>query len=108
MKKNLKQRVLEIAEFIFYNIILGVVGWLVISCTIKYQQAFTISNGGNKLYYLLLSVAPFMIYIWFLFKTDKRNKWNISYENINFISRVIVALTIIVLSNILGVAEIFV
>lgn len=108
MKKNLKQRALEIAEFIFYNIILGVAGWLVISCSIKYQQEFTISNGGNRLYYLLLSVAPFMIYVWLLFTTDKRNKWNISYENINFISRVIVALTIIVLSGIFGIAEIFV
>ncbi len=108
MKKNLKQRVLEIAEFIVYNIILGVVGWLVISCSIKYQQEFTISNEGNKLNYLLLSVAPFLIYVWFLFTTDKRNKWNISYENINFIYRVIIALTIIVLSGIFGIAEILV
>jgi hypothetical protein len=91
-----KIRFYEITQFIFHKIILGVIGWLVISWLMKYQQKS------------IINLAPFIIYIWFLFTSNKKSKWDVFDKNTNIIAIVITAVTILVLGFIIGSAKIFI
>lgn len=103
--KQTKSKALERIKFIFYNIIFGLIGWLVFS--------FMIQHKGN----FIFGFVPFLIYFWFLLVSNEKSKWDIFdynqksewaiFKNVNVLSKIIIAITILILVFTIGNAQVF-
>lgn len=109
MKEKEQSKMKKLFQFILYNIILGVFGWIVISYVVSCEGNPNYTNGEVWLY-LFIVVIITSAYGWFLFTTIRKCKWDVfnKYNDYtDIIAKCIVAAVIILLAVTVGILKFY-
>lgn len=96
MKCKIGKDTIDKIRFVFYSMTAGVIFWIISSYIILWQQ-YVIQHYKNYFIDLLLYLVPYLVFLWFISITGKKNQWQPFGKRSNIIVVIIILAEFLIL-----------